>query len=93
MTIEEALERINNMLIYFNQLDANKEEKKDIKAFKLAIKALEKQIAKKPIIKPYFDAVCCPICNETIDSLSIGNHRDKYCHNCGQKILWEGEKE
>lgn len=90
MTNEEAIKRIaEHMTIH------KMNEPRAIKittALKMAICSLEKQIPKKPTIKPYFDAVCCPICMETIDSISIENHRDKYCHYCGTKIDWGENK-
>lgn len=59
----------------------------------MSINALGKQIAKKPI-QPYktneiwdwhYD---CPICKQIV---GIGNIKDKYCNNCGQKIDWGDE--
>ena len=54
----------------------------------ICIEALEKQIAKKPIV------VCvrrsrykCPTCNEAVQI----NYDMTYCNECGQKILWEVE--
>lgn len=49
-------------------------------------KALEKQIAKKPIYKKgFFNAWRCPICDEVVGEFS------NYCNSCGQK-LWEKSK-
>ena len=55
-----------------------------------AIKALEKQIPKKPlhIHKNYY----CPICKEDGWMLwddAIPNDMDKYCGKCGQAIDWK----
>lgn len=66
-------------------------------AFDEANRALEKQIAKKPVYKSPFgdddDDDCkipfCPNCNKTItDYLKID-----WCNNCGQRIDWSEEKE
>ena len=56
-----------------------------------AIKAIEKQIPKKP--EPKKDAsgeyYVCPVCG-VYQETSEGN--PPYCINCGQKILWEVEE-
>ena len=58
----------------------------------LIIEALEKQIGKKPKILEinYYNQKCisheCICCNESVGELQ------NYCGECGQKILWEGEK-
>ena len=46
---------------------SNEAAKRVVEARDMAIKALEKQIPKKPITKPYFDDMeeeylCCPTC-------------------------------
>ena len=56
----------------------------------LALKALEKQIPKKPLHmhKNYY----CPICKEDGWMLwddAVPNDMDKYCGKCGQAIDWE----
>lgn len=61
----------------------------------VAIKALEKQIPKKPII--YTNDIdkdrlaCCPVCDSNVDWTYEGFWRKgnpKYCKNCGQAIDW-----
>ncbi len=56
-----------------------------------AIKAIDKQIPKKP--EPKEDAsgeyYVCPICG-VYQETSEGN--PPYCINCGQRILWEVEE-
>ena len=59
-------------------------------AIYVAIKALEKQIPKKPLHmhKNYY----CPICKEDGWMLwddAIPNDMDEYCGKCGQAIDWE----
>lgn len=65
-------------------------------ASELAIQALEKQIPKKPIMKPYFDDMeeeylCCPACGEMLTDRIPMDNKDFYFHclNCGQKLDWE----
>ena len=52
-----------------------------------AIKAIDKQIPKKPEIKDEY--YVCPICG-VYQETSEGN--PPYCINCGQRILWEVEE-
>ena len=56
-----------------------------------AIKAIDKQILKKP--EPKKDAsgeyYICPVCG-VYQETSEGN--PPYCINCGQRILWEVEE-
>ena len=52
-----------------------------------AIKAVDKQIPKKPEIKDGY--YVCPVCG-VYQETSEGN--PPYCINCGQRILWEAEE-
>ena len=62
---------------------------------KTAIKAIEKQIPKKPyfgnVVTDYYiyDCMKCPCCNGFLvhENDSKGKHYN-YCHNCGQKLDW-----
>ena len=61
--------------------------------------AREKQIAKKPIMKPYFDDMeeeylCCPTCGEILTDRIPLDNKDFYFHclNCGQKLNWGCEE-
>lgn len=61
--------------------------KRVVKARDLAIKALEKQIPKKPDFTEDKEFALCPCCN--------GNgltDKQKYCDNCGQKLDWSDEQ-
>lgn len=58
-------------------------------------RAKEKQIPKKPIMKPYFDDMeeeylCCPTCGEILTDRIPMDNKDFYFHclNCGQKLDW-----
>ena len=82
MTEQEALEVLEALLTYDLSLD------EEI-AVDMGIKALEKQIAKKPILNnPVInnfwceDAKLCPICHTYVDRYSLYC----YCKNCGQKL-------
>ena len=89
MTYEEALQSV---LMYCSEecgkMDARRcENKESVEA--AVIKALEKQIPKKPLHmhKNYY----CPICKEDGWMLwddAIPNDMDKYCGKCGQAIDW-----
>lgn len=61
-------------------------------AFEMAIKALEKQIPKKPVTekdKVIFGIVCgrCPECDSAVYSTT-----NLYCHKCGQALDWSDIK-
>lgn len=83
MTAKEALE-------YF------KRRKEQIKmsgraqqAEDLAIKALEKQIPKKPINCSGRDWYLCPNCLRTIKKrIEDSDHDIKFCPFCGQRLKW-----
>jgi len=73
---------------YDEQSDCNEEAL----VLKIAIKELEKQIAKKPREKHYegegevpYIKYKCPSCD---GRYSLCDIQDKYCKNCGQKIDW-----
>lgn len=54
-----------------------------------AIKALQKQIPKKPIIYPGTNRADCPVCMKTVRG--IGKPFGEYCAGCGQRLRWETE--
>ena len=61
-------------------------------AIDIAIQALEKQIAKKPIksenqVVRYVNTYYCPICELGITGTNIA----KWCYHCGQKLDWSDE--
>lgn len=66
---------------------------KYVKAYEMAIKALEKQIPKKPYLKQEgllgIKMWHCSVCDKAVVSdwnRDLGNN---YCHHCGQKLDWE----
>ena len=71
---------------------------KRAEALDVAIQALEKQIAKKPIMKQYFEDLedeylCCPTCGEILTDRIPDDNKTFYfhCMNCGQKFDWSDE--
>lgn len=56
-----------------------------------AIKALQKQIPKKPIIYSGTNRADCPVCMKTVRG--IGKPFGKYCAGCGQKLDWSEEND
>ena len=68
-------------------------------AVDMAIQALEKQIPKKPIMKPYYkdmeeEYLCCPTCGEILTDRRPMDNKDFYFHclSCGQKFNWESDE-
>ena len=83
-----------------NCLKQNKALPDSVESMEIAINALEKQIPKKPIMKPYFDDMeeeylCCPTCGEILTDRIPMDNKDFYFHclNCGQKFNWESDEE
>ena len=59
----------------------------------VAIKALEKQIPKKPILKKQMGLFNiylfhCPVCDDELISKWNKNIANPYCHHCGQRLRW-----
>lgn len=77
MTESEAIELIEKDL----KLHSKDLSSKYKKGLRMAINALEKQIAKKPEMEKYTkrELYFCPICGTEVTDC-------KYCPNCGQKI-------
>ena len=94
MTTKEAIEYIEALKNSDEILDFYYAEE-FIKAFEIAIRALEKQIVKKPINydKYYYK---CPYCEQdlSVDDDSLYVYEDtmpNYCSNCGQRLDWSDE--
>ena len=64
-------------------------------AYEMAIKALEKQIPKKPPVvnRPsiFIKVPVCPNCS-TSEHYQPLYEKNKYCSNCGQKLDWSDEE-
>ena len=87
MTEQEAIEELK---CYRAQSGTSYPEEIEV-----AIKAIEKQIPKKPIINigdtDKDRLACCPVCDSNVDWTYNGFWRKgnpKYCRSCGQAIDW-----
>lgn len=81
MTSKEAMEWFKKSAAYHNGYEP----------FNMAIKALEKQIPKKPILHPFFEDgtdYSYYICPNRCERYSQVNLQDNYCRKCGQRIDW-----
>lgn len=78
--------------------EAGNEEFSDVykEMCKLAIKALEKQVPKKPDYEAdgyadgelVYDYAKCPICGHDFE-YGINDWECEYCSDCGQKLDWQ----
>ena len=99
---KELLDVPCEMLIEYDSVTTGEQKKALVKirvAEDMAIKALEKQIAKKPFKtmdenNPYYKYMpwCCPCCRETLyEDAEWGEQEFAYCTDCGQKLDWGNE--
>ena len=82
MTEQQAVKRIKDE-IGWESSELNRE------AFEMGVKALEKQIPKKPTFddeSSFIRRYHCPECKCVVDI-------QRYCHHCGQKLDWRNEDE
>lgn len=84
MTKSEAIREVRFNMSKIGLSD--KAAKRVVEARNMAIKALEKQIPKKPDFTEDKTFALCPCCNGK--GLS---DKQKYCDNCGQKLDWSDE--
>ena len=77
-----------------------KEEKPLLESFYIAIKAIEKQIPKKPIYSDFDDngndeiipyKAVCPTCGHEFEFGTWNDEENHHC-KCGQKLDWEGDR-
>ena len=85
MTNKEAIRQLRATISVFNEWKCEE-------AMQIAIKAIKKQIPKKPIIRVYEnddwnDYWKCPSCGEIRSRFNDGEELN-YCPNCGQAIDW-----
>ena len=89
MTYEEAIKYAKeNILAYTSEMAEFK---------KMAIKALEKQVPKKPVLEKTkgivgIDMWHCPVCDGEIISDWNRDIANPYCHLCGQRLKWGDEE-
>lgn len=86
----EQLERVSRSIASIGETEDYTE---------IAINALEKQIAKRPIMKQYFEGLeeeylCCPTCGGILTDRIPADNKTFYfyCMNCGQKFDWGDEE-
>ena len=91
MTHEQAIELIQKQINLGTLKGDFKPRKHVVKAYKLAVKALDKQIPKTPKIERWSPALCPSCGNELSEDLGDGYYRHWYglsiCE-CGQKLKW-----
>ena len=89
MTEQEAIKWVKN------RLASGKTYDEAYQAGDMAIKALEKQIPKKPIEdNTSYSGYKCPACNDNIYQLRSHNiYKTPNCIFCGQKLDWGNEDE
>lgn len=93
MTESEAKEIVRKEKAYMDSHAGRAQSE----AFQMAISALEKQIAKKPIFQfnfsdtvSRFECKCGNIIKVRHDiGIMDNNDAPNYCDNCGQKLDWE----
>lgn len=101
MTENESIERLKCMRLFMKLEDKENKSKfldSDYEANHMAIKALKKQIPKKPTpidYEKYIDVIdnarflrgayWCPNCKRVVKSGS-------FCSDCGQKLDWSDEE-
>lgn len=91
MKENEAIEKLKNMRLFMQIEDKSNDCKfteDDYRANEMAIKALEKQIPRKPDFTEDKEFALCPCCN----GKGLFD-KQKYCDNCGQKLDWSEESE
>ncbi len=97
MTEREAIRKIRKIKYYFG----TDEDQKDIehnRALNLAIAALEKQVAVRPLgcdnggAEDYEEWAECPKCSESIPEYTLENETECYCLGCGQFLNWSEEE-
>ncbi|MCI6986634.1 MAG: hypothetical protein MR906_01305 [Clostridium sp.] len=87
MTYEEAVEYITERYVTMSMCLTLDECIKHNKAISMAIKALEKQIPKKP--RETRCALMCASCGHKITEKGCKKLNRSYCKKCGQAIDWE----
>lgn len=101
MTESEAIEKLKNMRLFMQIEDENNDCKfteDDYKVNEMAIRALEKQIPKKPTYEGdgyapdgtlIYDTWICSCCDKRYE---VDYDDYDYCPNCGQKLDWSDEE-
>ena len=94
MTESEAIKELHEIITRRGIITQKRAE-----AIDMSINAIEKQIPKKSIMKPYYEDMgeeylCCPTCGEILTDRIPLDNKDFYfhCFNCGQKLDWSDEE-
>ena len=94
-TIKKLSDRNMTIEVLENYMQFEDECVKKGFTFKSVIEAREKQTAKKPIMRRYFEDLeeeylCCPTCGEILTDRIPADNKTFYfhCMNCGQKFDW-----
>ena len=85
----KSIEALKNLRLFMKLEDKDNDVKfpyETYEAVDIAIKALEKQIPKKPITDDRYIMYICPRCN---DFIKVSHN---YCPNCGQELDWSDEE-
>jgi len=83
--INAKREKIKHNKVFCPKQD-NSQLEEDIDIYETAIEALEKQIAKKPVIYKGTNRADCPICGMTVRG--IAKPFGGFCSKCGQRLDW-----
>ena len=89
MTENEAIEEFKECLRTIEKCYRGENETHK-QALEIGVKALEKQIPKKPITHSNTNRADCPCCGATVRG--IKNPFGDWCSNCGQKLDWSDEE-
>lgn len=88
MTPMQSIKRLKNIIVWNGERD-------DYIAVDVGVKALEKQIPKKPIKKDsyiYTSDYECPCCQARLitelDGKWVAGNKNRFCHACGQELDW-----
>lgn len=111
MNEQEAIKLMLNEIVCINTADHNecerdcancslvKETDELLEGYNMAIKALEKQVAKKPILikRSFTQFYVCPNCVKENDGKQEIRYKALFsklnnCHYCGQKLDWSDEE-
>lgn len=82
MTNEEAVKKLKDAIARAEYIDESYVDSIDLEAIKIALKALEIQMPKRPVEMQDWFTGKCPVCARR-------RYRyDNYCSGCGQKLYW-----
>ena len=90
MNEQGAIDRINYRIQTASEIAGKGTDGKAFEDLELAVMALEKQKAKKPVQVEndgirYTDSYRCPTCGRAFTGTGIAD----YCYHCGQKLKWD----